>query len=100
MHIFQPAKNFLRLPTDKSINPEVQIHFKRNFIVNVVDAILWMLGESFVSVYTILPVFSQHLDGFSHRDWFGASLIERRLVYSTDFDGRVCETASPEDALC
>jgi len=61
MHILQPAKNFLRLPTGQDFSPEVHENFKRNFIVNVIDAIFWMLGESFVSVYTILPVFASTL---------------------------------------
>lgn len=54
-------RSFLRLPPDLSINPQVRGHFKRNFIVNMMDGSFWMLGESFVSVSTILPVFASTL---------------------------------------
>ena len=61
MRILQRAQTFLRLPTDVPINPEVRTHFKGNFINNAVDGIIWMVGESFVSVSAILPVFASTL---------------------------------------
>ncbi len=61
MHILQRAQHFLRLPSDAQINPEVRTHFKGNFINNAVDGVIWMLGESFVSVSAILPVFASTL---------------------------------------
>jgi MFS family permease len=61
MHFIQPAKNFLRLPTDQTVNPEIRQNFKRNFIVNTLDCVIWMMGDSFVSIYTILPVFASTL---------------------------------------
>jgi MFS family permease len=61
MLIIQRFKNFLRLPTDKPIETEVRHHFKHNFITNAVDGVFWMMGDSFVSVNTILPVFASSL---------------------------------------
>jgi MFS family permease len=61
MDFTRPAKNFLRLPTDHSINPDVRQNFRRNIIANTLDGIIWMLGDSFVSIYTILPVFASTL---------------------------------------
>lgn len=51
-------RTFLRLPSDIPIQPEVRKVFKRNFISNTLDMSFWILGESFVSVSTILPVFA------------------------------------------
>ncbi|RME45988.1 MAG: MFS transporter, partial [Chloroflexi bacterium] len=45
------------IPSDAATNPEVVRHFKRNFLVNVLDSGFWFLGDSFVAAYTILPVF-------------------------------------------
>ncbi len=61
MRISQPIKRFLRLPDDHYVDPEVRVHFRRNFITNSVDVIFWLFGESFVSVATILPVFASSL---------------------------------------
>ena len=41
--------------------PDVRRHFKRNFIYNMLDGAAWLVGESFVSVNTILPVFANTL---------------------------------------
>ena len=54
-------RSFLRLPPDLPVQPQVRSHFRRNFIVNMMDGAFWMLGESFVSVSTILPVFASTL---------------------------------------
>lgn len=61
MHISQYIEKFLRLPTDQHIDPEVRQHFRPNVINNALDGIIWLLGESFVSVNTILPVFASTL---------------------------------------
>lgn len=54
-------RSFLRLPPDLDVKPNVRQHFKRNFIVNMMDGAFWLLAESFVSVNTILPVFASTL---------------------------------------
>jgi MFS family permease len=54
-------RQFLRLSPDPSIHPQVREHFRRNFFVNTMDGAFWMLGDSFVSVATILPVFASTL---------------------------------------
>ncbi len=54
-------RSFLRLPPDLDVKPDVRRHFKRNFIVNMLDGTAWLIGESFVSVTTILPVFTSTL---------------------------------------
>lgn len=36
-------------------------HFRRNFLVNAGDGILWLFGESFVSLNAILPVYASRL---------------------------------------
>ncbi len=58
MHIIQQLRNFVRLPADLSVHPQVRKHFRRNFLANGLDSAFWVLGESFVSVSTILPVFA------------------------------------------
>ena len=37
--------------------PRVALHFKHNFTVNLLDSSIWMFGDSFASVVTIIPVF-------------------------------------------
>lgn len=61
MRLRYHLKQFLRLPTDQPINPEVRLNFKHNFFYNSMDVILWIMGESFVSANTILPVFASNL---------------------------------------
>ena len=57
----QYLRSFLRLPPDLDVKPDVRRHFKRNFIYNMLDGAAWLVGESFVSVNTILPVFTSTL---------------------------------------
>ena len=54
-------RNFFIIPNSHSLNPEVVVHFKRNFFANLLDAGFWFLGDSFVAAYTILPVFMSTL---------------------------------------
>jgi MFS family permease len=61
MQIITKIKNFLRIPLEYSVKPEVRKHFKRNFITNAVDGAIWLMGDSFVSFETILPVFASTL---------------------------------------
>jgi MFS family permease len=61
MRITHAVKSFLRLPTDLPINSEVRQHFRHNFTTNFTDSIFWLLGDSFVSVSTIIPVFASTL---------------------------------------
>lgn len=61
MRLNQNLQRFLRLPDDQHIDPEVRRNFKPNAINNSLDVIFWLLGESFVSVSTILPVFASTL---------------------------------------
>jgi len=58
MRIIYIIKNFLRPSLDAEIDPEVRQHFKRNFIANTLDSAVWFIGDSFVSVNAILPVFA------------------------------------------
>jgi len=52
---------FFRPPSDVPIDPEVRKHYKRNFIANTLDNAIWYVGDSFVSVTTILPVFASKM---------------------------------------
>ncbi len=61
MQILLKIKRFLRISPDLPVNPEVRKHFKRNFITNTLDGAFWLLGDNFVSVETILPVFASTL---------------------------------------
>jgi len=61
MRIIKNIRKFLRLSPDQSVNPEVRKHFKRNFITNTLDGAFWLMGDSFISVETILPVFASTL---------------------------------------
>lgn len=61
MNLINHLRTFLRLPTDLEIRPEVRENFRRNFINNTLDSSFWLLGESFVSVNAILPVFASTL---------------------------------------
>lgn len=85
MRISQPLKHFLRLPVDQQIDQEVRVYFKSNFINNSLDGIFWLLGDSFVSVNTILPVFAASLTNspiiiglvpaLIHAGWFIPQLL-------------------------
>ena len=59
MHISKQLNRFFTLPP--SVDPQIARHFPRNFTVNAIDGVLWLLGESFVSISTILPVYASTL---------------------------------------
>jgi len=40
---------------------ELQRHFRRNFIANLSDGMIWLFGFAFLSASTILPVYFAHL---------------------------------------
>jgi MFS family permease len=61
MRLTHAIKSFLRLPTDLPINSEVRQNFRHNFTTNFTDSIFWLMGDSFVSVSTIIPVFASTL---------------------------------------
>jgi MFS family permease len=50
-------QSFFTLTPEDTPNPKIAKHFRRNFLVNTGDLVLWHFGDSFVSVDTILPVF-------------------------------------------
>jgi hypothetical protein len=52
---------FFSFPKDLLIDPKVARYFRRNFIANAGDGMAWLLGTSFFSVATILPVYSSRL---------------------------------------
>ena len=47
----------MQINQDDQVNTSVALNFKRNFIVNSLDNMVWLFGESFISISTILPVF-------------------------------------------
>ncbi|HDH09465.1 MAG TPA: hypothetical protein ENF84_00840, partial [Chloroflexi bacterium] len=47
--------------TESAYNREIEKHYPRNFIVNVLDFSFYSLGLSFASVMTILPLYLSHL---------------------------------------
>ena len=49
---------FFTLKPNPIIHPQIRASFRRNFLANASDVSAWMFGDSFVSVYTILPVFA------------------------------------------
>lgn len=51
----------ISLPDDLNIHPDVKDHYKHNFITNFIDSSFFILGESFVSTYTIITVFASTL---------------------------------------
>ena len=46
---------------NKDFEKEIKKHYRWNFTVNVMDAVLFWFGMSFASVNTILPAFLRHL---------------------------------------
>jgi MFS family permease len=52
---------FFTLKPNPIIHPQIRASFRRNFLANAADVSTWMFGDSFVSVYTILPVFASTL---------------------------------------
>ncbi len=55
------VNRFFDLPEAAPIEPLLRVHFRRNFLANALDGVAWMLGESFVSIGAILPVYARHL---------------------------------------
>lgn len=55
------AKTILTPPTDSAIDAGVQANYRRNFTINVLDMSTWIVGDSFISLVTILPVFASKL---------------------------------------
>ncbi|MBZ0300075.1 MAG: MFS transporter [Anaerolineae bacterium] len=53
--------HMLTLAPDAVTDPEIARHFRRNFLVTVMDMTTWNLGSAFISPSTILPVFATHL---------------------------------------
>ena len=49
---------FFTLKPNPIIHPQIRASFRRNFLANAADVSTWLFGNSFVSVYTILPVFA------------------------------------------
>jgi len=50
-------RSFMRITPEDNVPPAVSALFKHNFFVNLMDNAIWMVGDSFSSVATILPVF-------------------------------------------
>lgn len=61
MQLAQSIKKMVSLPDDPDIDPQVRQHFRHNFITNFIDSSFFLLGESFVSTYTIITVFASTL---------------------------------------
>lgn len=53
--------DFFILPPDPDRHPLVAEKFRHNVLVNTADSIAWLLGDSFLSASTILPVFASKL---------------------------------------
>lgn len=53
--------DFFILPPDPDRHPVVTQKFRHNVLVNTADSIMWLLGDSFLSASTILPVFASKL---------------------------------------
>lgn len=53
--------DFFILPPDPDRHPLVTEKFRHNVLVNTADSIAWLLGDSFLSASTILPVFASKL---------------------------------------
>jgi MFS family permease len=61
MLIRKHLDRFFALPVDSGLEPRFVRHFRRNFIVNASDIILWRFGDSLMAIATILPVFASTL---------------------------------------
>lgn len=61
MRFSSRMNRFFDLPEGGPIEPRIRAHFRRNFLANTLDGVAWMLGESFVSIGAILPVYARHL---------------------------------------
>ncbi len=55
--------NYLRalLTLPPGSDPDIARHFRRNFFVNGLDMVMWLLGMSFMSISAIMPVYVRHL---------------------------------------
>lgn len=51
-------KNYFHVYPDSDTSPKVVENFLHNFLVNAGDAITWLIGDSFASFSTIIPVFA------------------------------------------
>jgi len=51
-------KDYFHVTPDDELSPEVAKNFLHNFLVNAGDAITWLIGDSFSSFSTIIPVFA------------------------------------------
>jgi MFS family permease len=86
-------RNLLHLPREAGVDDEIARNFPRNFVVNSLDSVSWILGDSFISITTILPVYARHLTsstlviglipaladlGWFLPQMFMAPLVERR----------------------
>ncbi len=78
--------------SDSAYDQEVERHYRRNFIVNILDFSFYSLGMSFASFMTILPLYLSHLTSsailiglipaFANTGWalpqlFTANYVER-----------------------
>ncbi len=52
---------FFTLPPHLNLHPEIAQHFRRNFLCNAADMVVFLFGVSFASVATILPVYARRL---------------------------------------
>jgi MFS family permease len=52
-------RSMLTLPPGN--DPDIARHFRRNFFVNGMDMVTWLLGMSFMSISAIMPVYVRHL---------------------------------------
>jgi MFS family permease len=52
-------RSMLTLPPGN--DPDIMRHFRRNFFVNGMDMVTWLLGMSFMSISAIMPVYVRHL---------------------------------------
>ena len=57
---FAEWRNILRLEPGACDDEEIARLFPRHMLVNTFDLTFWLLGASFISITTILPVFARH----------------------------------------
>jgi MFS family permease len=60
-HLRSQLARFFSLSAQADVHPQIAQHFRRNFIVNAVDMMVWLFGTSFISVSAILPVYASRL---------------------------------------
>lgn len=53
--------NIFHIPSDSGVHPFIAANFRRNFIVNSLDAASWLFGASFISISAVLPVYARHI---------------------------------------